>query len=151
MGIDDMLPEDAGSSSKSKGKKTGGRSGKSKSVTEEYEYVEIGNEPNKKMFRKKEWPQIKAKMEELTKYSVEEAKSLPSDKRFEVFHQVGLSSFTGMDRVDEEHKPNKYCSLCGKKGDELVEINEKLYHKDHTLGELTNNERNKEDRRNEQG
>lgn len=106
MGLDDAVPEDVKSSASSSSADSGSDSSSPNTIT-------IGKEPYKKEFTEDHWEEIKKVLPRELGFTVNEAKNLPADERYEIFHEAGLIAHSEMEAEESEYRKKDQCPICG--------------------------------------
>lgn len=105
-GLDDLLPDDADTSSSS--------SPGSKSSSSEPEYVErFSSSKGTKQFTEERWEEVKKEIRDKTPFTVEEVKNMESKARHDVLHEISISSLHDKEPDELEHGSDVLCNVCG--------------------------------------
>lgn len=101
--VDDLLPDSSGSDD----------SGGGGSTDSERDLITIGKPPYDKHFEPEHFEEIKEVMPSKLGYTVNEAKNLPADERYEVFHEAALIARSELDPEESETAKSEKCQICG--------------------------------------
>jgi len=105
-GLQELLPDDANTSSSS--------SSQSTSNSSEADVVrEFHSDKGTKRFTEKRWNEVKQEIIHKSEYSVGEVETLPADKRFDVLHEMSLAADDDRTPDELEHGTDVTCQLCG--------------------------------------
>lgn len=106
MGLDDIIPDDSNSSSRSSPSSTSGSDGP--------EIVrEIGGGEYQKRFTEEQWEKVKRVIRSKMDYSVDAVLNMRSEERYEVLHEAVTYNPDVEEGVSEEHKTTLDCYHCG--------------------------------------
>lgn len=131
MGLNDLIPDDSGTSSSS-------TSTKSKPPEEQEDKVVIGKGETKKVFDEERWERIKRVIiDEMGLIPNKVVNNYPADERYNIIHEAAMLLDEKTEPEESDYSSTTRCAICGKAADDAyVEIEGLIVHTNHTAGQI---------------